>query len=109
MSAIRALRLGSYSIVATLPATPTLSRLKSILRYSFRYPPPWWRVVIRPWLLRPAWVGNDSRSVFSGLAVVISSKPETDMKRRPGLVGLNFLIGIRRSRTALRSFDLRQG
>jgi len=25
---------------------------------------------------------------------VTSSKPEIDMKRRPGLVGLNFLIGI---------------
>src|SRR5579859_2117899 len=49
---------------------------------------------MRPWLLRPACVGIDSRSVFSGSSVVISSKPETDMNRRPGLVGLNFLIGI---------------
>src|SRR5207237_8431972 len=49
---------------------------------------------MRPWLLRPACVGSDSSSVFSGVSVVISSKPEIVMKRRPGLVGLNFLTGI---------------
>src|SRR5437899_9512782 len=49
---------------------------------------------MRPWLLRPAWVGIDSIRVLSGVSVVISSKPEMDMKRRPGLVGLNFLTGI---------------
>src|SRR5579859_20975 len=49
---------------------------------------------MRPWLLRPACVGMDSSRVFSGSSVVISSKPDTDMKRRPGLVGLNFLIGM---------------
>src|SRR6266849_976341 len=49
---------------------------------------------MRPWLLRPACVGSDSTSVFSGSSVVISSKPEIAMKRRPGLVGLNFLIGM---------------
>src|SRR6266853_4565591 len=49
---------------------------------------------MRPWLLRPACVGSDSIKVFSGSSVVTSSNPDTDMKRRPGLVGLNFLIGI---------------
>src|SRR5712691_9520643 len=49
---------------------------------------------MRPWLLRPACVGRDSTRVFSGSSVVISSKPEIAMKRRPGLVGLNFLIGM---------------
>src|SRR2546423_14281535 len=49
---------------------------------------------MRPWLFRPACVGRDSSSVFSGVSVVISSKPEIVMKRRPGLVGLNFLTGI---------------
>src|SRR6266851_3064883 len=49
---------------------------------------------MRPWLLRPACVGSASTSVFSGSSVVISSKPEIAMKRRPGLVGLNFLIGM---------------
>src|SRR5258708_16087010 len=49
---------------------------------------------MRPWLLRPACVGSDSTRVFSGSSVVISSKPEIAMKRRPGLVGLNFLIGM---------------
>src|SRR3979411_2102556 len=49
---------------------------------------------MRPWLLRPACVGSDSSRVFSGSSVVTSSKPDTDMKRRPGLVGLYFLMGI---------------
>src|SRR5438270_11957240 len=49
---------------------------------------------MRPWLLRPACVGSDSTRLFSGLSVVISSKLEIDMNRRPGLVGLNFLTGI---------------
>src|SRR5256885_16027372 len=49
---------------------------------------------MRPWLFRPAWVGIDSIRVFSGVSVVISSNPEMVMKRRPGLVGLNFLTGI---------------
>src|SRR5665213_4429693 len=49
---------------------------------------------MRPWLFRPAWVGSDSRRVFSGSSVVISSNPEIVMKRRPGLVGLNFRSGM---------------
>src|SRR6185436_5183710 len=39
-SAIRALRLGSYSISVTRPGMPSLSRLKSIRRYIFLYAPP---------------------------------------------------------------------
>jgi hypothetical protein len=35
-----------------------------------------------------------SSSDFSGLFFVISSNVETDMKRRPALVGLYFLTGI---------------
>src|SRR5713226_4457866 len=61
---------------------------------------------MRPWLLRPACVGSDSSSVFSGSLVVISSKPATDMNRRPGLVGLNFLIGIFLSDAPEEAFDL---
>ena len=35
-----ALRLGSYSIAATLAGTPSLRRLKSIFRYLRLAPPP---------------------------------------------------------------------
>ena len=46
-------RLGSYSIEATLPGTPNLSRLKSIRRSFCLWPPPWWRMVKSPELRRP--------------------------------------------------------
>src|SRR6266849_9685168 len=49
---------------------------------------------MRPWLLRPACVGSDSTRLFSGSWAVTSSNPLMVMKRRPGLVGLNFLSGI---------------
>src|SRR5450759_2893424 len=63
---------------------------------------------MRPWLLRPACVGSDSSKVFSGSLAVTSSKPDTDMKRRPGLVGLNFLIGTF-SDAPEQAFDLLTG
>src|SRR5215470_6467553 len=91
---MRAVRLGSYSIVATLPGTPNLSRLKSMRRYVRRPSPPRWRTVILPWLLRPARLGRFSRRLRSGFVAVISSKLAVAMKRRPGLVGLYFLTGI---------------
>ena len=37
---------GSYSMAATLPGTPSLSLLKSIIRVLRLAPPPLWRVVI---------------------------------------------------------------
>src|SRR5579884_890229 len=98
---MRAERLGSYSIAATLAGTPNLLRLKSIMRYARLAPPPRWRVVIRPWLLRPACFLSLTVSDFSGLVLVISSKVETDMPRRPGDVGLYCLIGISQSPLAV--------
>src|SRR5260370_30150457 len=61
---------------------------------------------MRRWLLRPACVGSDSIKVFSGSSVVTSSNPDTDMKRRPGLVGLNFLIGFLSLDAPEEAFDL---
>ena len=43
---------------------------------------------MRPLLLRPALRGSGASSVFSGSVLVISEKSDTDMKRRPGEVGL---------------------
>ncbi len=42
---------------ATLAGTPSLLRRKSITRYRCLCPPPWWRVVMRPLALRPAFLG----------------------------------------------------
>ena len=61
-----ALRFGSYSIAATLAGTPSLRRLKSILRYLRLAPPPRWREVTRPWALRPPDLRSPSVSDFSG-------------------------------------------
>src|SRR4029077_6853612 len=45
---------GSTPTRSTTPAMPSLSRLKSMRRYFWREPPPWWRVVMRPkWLRAP--------------------------------------------------------
>jgi hypothetical protein len=57
-------------------------------------PPPWWRVVIRPLLFRPPVFFSGSVRLFSGFVFVTSSNEETDMKRRPGLVGLYFFSAM---------------
>ena len=41
-------RFGSYSMAATLAGTPSLVRLKSMMRYWRLWPPPRWRAVLRP-------------------------------------------------------------
>ncbi len=68
-----AVRLGSYSMAATLAGMPSLSRLKSILRYRRLAPPPRWREVTRPWALRPPDFLMPSTSDFSGLLFVTSA------------------------------------
>src|ERR1700751_5417870 len=88
-------RLGSYSIAATFAGTPSLRRLKSTLRYSRLAPPPRWREVLRPLLLRPPDFLRPSTRVFSGSVFVISEKSGYETKRRPALVGLGLRIGMR--------------
>src|SRR5258708_38333634 len=84
-------------MAATLPGMGILLPLKSTIGYCFLWPPPWWRTVIEPLLLRPAFLSSFTISAFSGfLPLVTSSKEETLMKRRPGLVGLYFLTAISR-------------
>src|SRR3954471_13049168 len=87
-------RLGSYSIAATRAGTPSLVRLKSILRYRRLAPPPRWRAVLRPLTLRPPDFLSPSVRDFSGSSRLISAKSGYVVKRRPGLVGLGLRIGI---------------
>src|SRR3954453_921333 len=82
-------RLGLYSIAATLAGTPSLVRLKSILRYLRLAPPPRWRAVTRPRELRPPDFVRPSVSDFSGSPLEVTSGMSDQVaKRRPGLVGL---------------------
>src|SRR5919112_1494233 len=94
MRAIRALRLGSYSISATRPGMPNLFRLKSIRRYWRLCPPPRCRLVRWPRLLRPPLTFRGSSSDFSGVSRVISSNPDTERKRVPAVIGRNCLMLI---------------
>src|SRR5215471_13215661 len=64
---------------------------------------------MRPLLLRPAVLFSGSVSAFSGLVLVISSKVDTDMPRRPGEVGLYVLTGITRSSVARGGWGLGVG
>src|SRR6478736_10277883 len=90
---MRAVRLGSYSMWATLALTPSLSwRRKSMTRYWRLWPPPLWRVVIRPELLRPPLLESGRTRDFSGCERVISAKSATLEPRRPGVVGLYLRI-----------------
>src|SRR3954471_15544801 len=92
---MRAGRFGSYSISATLAGTPSLSyRRKWGSRDARLWAPPWCRVVIRPWLLRPPFLGSGRVSDFSGVVRVISTKSATDEPRRPGVVGLYLRIAM---------------
>src|SRR3954454_10412650 len=89
-------RLGSYSIAATLAGMSSLRRLKSMRRYRRLAPPPRWREVLRPWALRPPDFLSPSTRDFSGSPLVISAKSGYVAKRRPGLVGFGLRIGIGR-------------
>src|SRR5215475_4073988 len=49
---------------------------------------------MRPYVLRPPVLGLGFVSVFSGFCLVTSEKSDDVWKRRPGLVGLRFRMGI---------------
>src|SRR5436190_19251963 len=103
---IRAVRFGSYSMCATLAGTPSLStRLKSTRRYCRLCPPPWCRVVILPWTLRPPLPCSGTSSDFSGVDRVISAKSATLAPRRPGVVGLYLRIGMKQNPLADRAAE----
>src|SRR2546430_17520868 len=86
---MRAVRFGSYSIAATLAGTPNFSRGKSRRRYCRLWPPPRYRDVMWPLLLRPPVPRFGSSSDFSGVVFVISPKSDTERNRVAGVTGLN--------------------
>src|SRR5947208_3531812 len=81
-------------MVVTVAGIPYLSRLKSIKRSFFLWPPPWWRMVSEPVELRPPVRCLTARSGLCGLSVVRSSFTSFVAKRRDGVIGRNDLIGI---------------
>src|SRR5262245_11004479 len=102
---MRAERFGSYSIARTVAGTPTLSRRKSMTRYRRLWPPPRYRTVMRPRLLRPTDLGSGVTSDGSGRDAVTSLKSKPVRKRRPGDVGRNWMIGMDPSSGSLEEVD----
>src|SRR5216684_7282360 len=88
------LRLGSYSMAATLAGTPVLSRRKSTLRYCFLWPPPRCQITISPWLFRPPERFFGSTSAFSGSCFVMWLLSTTVMNRRDAVYGLKLFSPI---------------
>ena len=71
--------------VSDLGVTPSLSlRRKSMTRYWRLWPPPMWRVVMRPGCCGHRSWSSGRSSDFSGVDRVISAKSATDEPRRPG-------------------------
>src|SRR5579871_2954597 len=81
-------RFGSYSRRSPTPATPSLSRRKSTLRYFWREPPPWWRVVMRPKWLRAPVLLCELVSGRCGPPLCRCERSTLTTERVPGEVGL---------------------
>jgi len=68
-------------VLATTAGTPSWLRLKSISRRRRLWPPPRWRVVMRPRLLRPPECLSGASRRFSGGLAVSPEKSASCMKR----------------------------
>src|SRR5207237_1257591 len=77
---------------AALAGPSNLSRRKSMRRYCRLWPPPRYRAVMWPLLLRPPVRRRGSTSDFSGVVFVISPKSDTERNRVAGVTGLNCRI-----------------
>src|SRR5947209_8462488 len=89
MSAIKAVRFGSYSSRSTVAGTSTFVRLKSTIRYRRLLPPPRQRIVMRPVLLRPPLPRSPSVRALTGFPFHNSLRSTMTSWRRDGVVGLN--------------------
>ena len=92
---MRAERFGSYSIAATVAGTPSLSRLKSIDAVAPLVAAAAMAHVMRPRLLRPPdFAQRRERAPARASPSVISAKSKPVWKRRPGDVGLYWIVGM---------------
>src|SRR6059036_3452444 len=91
---MRHVRLGSYSIAATLAGTPNFSRRKSMRRYWRLWPPPRQRVVMWPLLFRPPDFVSGSVRERSGSVFVTFAEAQTRGERVPALTRLNCSMAI---------------
>src|SRR6056300_670784 len=88
MSAINALRLGSYSILSTVPILSNVFLLKLIILYFFLWPPDLCLIVIFPVLFLPEWGCNSSTRFFSGLPLNKTDLSIFTVFLKEGVVGL---------------------
>src|SRR5688572_18686943 len=77
---------------------PSLLRRKSTMRRWCLWPPPWWRMVTRPWLLRPLPRRCGAVSGQYGSPLCSSGVTTFTSARRPGEVGLTLISGMARFR-----------
>ena len=87
-------RLGSYWMLSTSAGWPSLSRLKSMIRYIRLAPPPRCRQVILPLKFLPPCFLTGSSSLFSGVVLVTSSRRLTELNRLPAEVFLYTWIAM---------------
>src|SRR5687768_2175086 len=73
---------------------PSLLRRKSTMRRWCLWPPPWCRMVTRPWLLRPLPRDCGSTSGLYGSPLCSSGVTTFTRARRPGEVGLTLTSGM---------------
>src|SRR5688572_33307364 len=73
---------------------PSLLRRKSTMRRWCLWPPPWWRMVTRPWLLRPLPLDCCTVSGQCGAPLCSSGVTTLTSARRPGEVGFTLMSGI---------------
>src|SRR5579862_1593435 len=94
MSAMNAVRFGSYSSRSTVAGVSSVFRLKSMIRYRRLWPPPRQRIVVRPVLLRPPFWRKPSVSALTGLPFHNSPRSTMTRWRCEGVVGLKVLSAI---------------
>ncbi len=85
---MRAERLGSYSMDATVAGTPVLSRLKSMMRSLRLWPPPRNQLVMSPELRRPPVPFLVSVSGLCGRSPLRSSLTSVVWNRNVEVTGL---------------------
>src|SRR5690606_30405058 len=103
MSAMNAVRFGSYSIRSTVAGSSRRARLKSTSRSARLWPPPRKRTVMRPLLLRAPVLLLPVVRPLTGLPFQMPERSTRTSWRRPGVTGLYVLSAMIVSRPASES------